>query len=127
MRKVLLAAFCGVLWGSPASAQQAVYARPTPYAAPGKPAYCQITSLATAKNLITANCSTGSILTNAKIAQICVSTQSVRYTSDPAVTPTATIGIPVAAATCFQYSGPITTIQFIQQAASAVLDIETFP
>jgi hypothetical protein len=132
MRKVLLAAFAVALGCLPAIAQQSVLVRPTPYAAPGKPAYCQITVLSSATKLITANCSTGSILPNAKIAQICVSTAAVRYTSDPAVTPTASVGIPVAPQsatlpTCFPYSGPITTIQFIQQAGGAVLDVETFP
>jgi hypothetical protein len=126
MRKVLLAAFCGALAATSALAQSSVVVRPTPYAAPGAPAYCQITVLTSAKNLVTANCSTGSILTNAKILQICVSGAAVRYTSNPAVTPTAGIGIPVAAGACFQYSGPITTVQFIQQAATATLDIESF-
>lgn len=130
MRKTLLAvvsgAAIGLLWAAAAFAQQSVIARPTPYAAPGKPVYCQITNLAAATKLLTANCSTGSILTTAKIAQICVSVSAVRYTSDPAVTPTATIGMP-AATGCFPYSGPITTVQFIQQAAGSIIDIETFP
>ena len=125
MRKVLLAVFCAALGGQ-ALAQSSVIVRPTPYSAPGAPAYCQITSLAAAKKLITANCATGTILTNAKIVQICVSGAAVRYTSSPAVTPTASVGIPVASGACFQYSGPITTVQFIQQAASATLDIESF-
>ena len=58
----------------------------------------------------------------AKIAQICIETQAVRYRDD-GVAPTAAIGIPVAAGTCFQYSGPLTVVQFIQQAATAVIDV----
>lgn len=91
------------------------------------PQYCQITSLSSATKLATANCSTGTILANATIAQICVSGQAVRYTSTGVIVPTASVGIPVLASTCFQYSGPITTMQFIQQVSGAILDIETFP
>lgn len=91
------------------------------------PQYCQVTSLAAAVNLTTANCATGTILTGATIAQICVSTQGIRYTSSGVVVPTSSIGIPVAAGACFQYAGPLTTIQIIQQAGGAVVDIETFP
>jgi hypothetical protein len=91
------------------------------------PQYCQITSLSAATKLLTANCATGTILSNSTIAQICVETQAVRYTSSGVVTPTASIGMPVSAGTCFQYAGPLTTIQFIQQSAGAVLDVETFP
>lgn len=91
------------------------------------PQYCQITVLSSAIKLTTANCSTGTVLTNSTIAQICVSTQGIRYTSSGVVTPTSTIGIPVASGTCFQYAGPLTTLTFIQQTSGAVLDIETFP
>ncbi len=91
------------------------------------PQYCQITNLTAATNLVTASCATGTILAKATIAQICVSTQGVRYTSSGVVTPTASVGIPVPASACFQYSGPISTVQFIQQVSGAILDIETFP
>ena len=40
----------------------------------------------------------------AKIAEICAEAQGVRYRDD-GTAPTASIGIPVAAGTCFQYSG----------------------
>jgi hypothetical protein len=91
------------------------------------PQYCQITSLSGATKLLTANCSTGTILATASIAQICVETQAVRYTSSGVVVPTASVGMPVAAGTCFQYAGPLSTIQFIQQSSGAILDVETFP
>lgn len=91
------------------------------------PQYCQITSLSVATNLITANCASGTILAGATIAQICVEAQAVRYTSSGVVTPSASVGMPVPAGTCFQYAGPLTTVQFIQQTSSAILNVETFP
>jgi len=91
------------------------------------PQYCQITSLSAATALTTANCATGTILATATISEICVETSAVRYTSSGVVTPTASVGMPVAAGTCFQYAGPISTIEFIQQTSGAILDVETFP
>jgi hypothetical protein len=93
--------------------------------------YCQMAALASVKTMVSGNCTTGAVpalvgaAANA-IAEICVSGAAIRYSSNPAITPTATIGIPVSTNTCFQYSGPITNLQFIQQAASATLDIEFF-
>jgi hypothetical protein len=93
--------------------------------------YCQMAALASVKTMVSSNCTTGAVpalvgsAANA-IAEICVSGAAIRYSSNPAITPTATIGIPVSTNTCFQYSGPITNLQFIQQAASATLDIEFF-
>ena len=84
--------------------------------------HCQMTSLATAKALTTANCSSGSVPVSATIAEICVGTQAVRYYDD-GTTPTASVGIHVPAGTCFPYSGPIPSLIFIQEAASAVIDI----
>jgi hypothetical protein len=82
--------------------------------------------MATATAVTTANCSTGSVPATPAYAEICVSGAAVRYISDASRTPTSTVGIPVSAGTCFQYSGPIARMQFIQQAASATLDIEFF-
>lgn len=59
----------------------------------------------------------------ARYAVIAVETQAVRYRDD-GVAPTAAIGQPLAAGTQnFTYSGDLSAIQFIQQAASATLDI----
>lgn len=88
--------------------------------------YCQVTSLTTAVALTTAACSTGSVPNGAKSIEVCVSTAAIRYTSTGTPTPTATIGIPVAAGTCFPFTGPIYSITFIRQAAGAILDIEFF-
>jgi hypothetical protein len=97
----------------------------------GNIGYCQMTVLTSARTMVSPNCSTGSVpaaVTTAAdvIAEICVSGAAIRYSSNPAVTPTATIGIPVSTNTCFQYSGPIANLQLIQQAASAIVDIEFF-
>ncbi len=58
----------------------------------------------------------------ATIATICVESASVRFRDDGA-TPTATIGAPVAAGSCFQYSGPLGAIQFVAQSGSPTLDV----
>lgn len=113
---VLGAAFllAGGAWG------QTVRQAPYTYQPLG---YCQMTSVATAKALATANCTTGSVPTqvNNAIAEICVSGAAIRYRDD-GTAPTASIGIPVAAGNCFQYSGNIPGLQIIQQAASATID-----
>jgi hypothetical protein len=106
-----------MLLATPANAQQARF---------NWLGYCQITSLATAKPMVTASCSTGAVPPTPVVAEICVSGAAVRYTSSPTVTPTASLGIPVSTNTCFQYSGPVNSLQFIQQAATATLDIEFF-
>jgi hypothetical protein len=86
--------------------------------------YCQITSVAVATKITTANCSTGRASTSPVIAEICVSTAPVRYTSDGITTPTSSVGVPVAAGACFPFAGPILQMQFIAVSGSPVLDIE---
>lgn len=56
------------------------------------------------------------------LAQICVETAPVRYRDD-GIAPTSSVGIPVAANTCFQYVGPLSKIQFIAQSGSPTMDI----
>lgn len=89
--------------------------------------FCQMTSLATAKAVTTANCTSGSAPTQNEhvIVQICAETQAVRYRSD-GTAPTASVGIPVPAGTCFQWSGDLRALQIIQVAASATVDLEFF-
>jgi hypothetical protein len=123
MRSLVIVAFALLALIPPANAQPVQR-----YSSLG---YCQMTVLTSAKTMITANCSTGAVpalvgsAANA-IAEICVSGAAIRYSSNPAITPTALIGIPVSTNTCFQYSGPITNLQLIQQAATATVDIEFF-
>ena len=56
-------------------------------------------------------------------AMICVQTASARYTDD-GTTPTASIGIPVAAGQCFAYTGPLTAFRII--GAGATIDVRYF-
>lgn len=87
--------------------------------------YCQITSLSSAVNLVTASCSTGSVPAQAVIAEICVSVAAIRYRDD-GTAPTTALGIPVGAGTCYPYavsSGGFGALSLIQQTAGAVVDI----
>jgi hypothetical protein len=59
----------------------------------------------------------------AAAAFICVETAAARYTTT-GTTPSATVGIPVAAGTCFQFAGPFSTFQII--GSGATLDVEYF-
>jgi hypothetical protein len=58
-------------------------------------------------------------------AEICVETASVRYRDD-GTAPTATVGIPVAVSTCFQYAGPLAAVQFIAQSGSPTIDVSYY-
>lgn len=58
----------------------------------------------------------------ATVAQICVETAGVRY-RDRGSAPTATIGMPVLAGTCFQYAGPLNVVQFILISGSPTMDV----
>ena len=98
------------------------------------PQYCQITSFTAATKLVTASCSTGSVLANATIAQICLTssgtTVNQRYLSAPGVgtnpaAPTAGVGMPMNGALCYQFAGPLSTVQFIGNSGDK-MDVETF-
>jgi hypothetical protein len=120
MRKLLLAL---LLCAAPAGAQpinQYVGVGIYPFLALG---YCQLTSLSTAVGL--ASCS-GGIPTSSDIVQVCAETQAIRYRDD-GTNPTATVGMPVASGTCFQYSGSsLSALKFIEQTASAKLNISFY-
>lgn len=60
------------------------------------------------------------------VAEICVETQAARYTDDNLTTPTATVGIPVLANTCFQYAGAMSQFKIIAQAAGATMDVSYY-
>lgn len=49
--------------------------------------------------------------------------QDVRWTDDPDVDPTATVGMLMKADTLYEYSGDISKLRFIQVAATAVLNV----
>ncbi len=76
--------------------------------------YQQITSLSAATAL--------TVPTSASSALICAETQGVRWRDD-GTNPTATIGMPLAAGSCFQYLNFLTALVFIQQSSGAVLDV----
>lgn len=77
--------------------------------------YQQITSLAAAANLPT-------IPSTADCCVIVAETQAVRFRDD-GTNPTAAIGIPLAVGVEFFYIGPLANIKFIEQTASAKLNI----
>jgi hypothetical protein len=75
---------------------------------------------------------TGTTLTvpnSARIAEICVETNSVRYRDD-GTNPTTTVGMPVVPTStvpyCFQYSGNLVAITFIQVTSPATLDVSYY-
>jgi len=84
--------------------------------------YDQLTSLSTPTLLSSVP---GGIPAGAVYAFIDVSGAAVRYRDD-GVAPTASVGMPVAINTQLQYFGNLAAIEFIQQAAGAVLDISFY-
>ena len=61
----------------------------------------------------------------ATTAQICAENAGVRYRDDGAA-PTASLGVPVAAGVCFQYAGPLGSVQFIAQSGSPTIDVSYY-
>lgn len=80
--------------------------------------YQQYTSLGSATSL-------SSIPAGATYAVITVEGAGIRWRDD-GVAPTASIGMPVASGSSFSYEGSLGTIQFIQQIASATINITYF-
>lgn len=66
-----------------------------------------------------------SVPSNASVALISVSGGSIRYRDD-GVSPTASLGMPIAAGQEFQYQGELTHFQFIIQSGSPTLDISYY-
>lgn len=95
----------------------------TGFSNPGAPptstplGYQQITSLTTAQLL--------TVPPGATYAVIVPDTQAVRYRDD-GTPPTASIGMPIPIGTQITYSGNLAAIQFIQQTASAVLNVSYY-
>jgi apolipoprotein N-acyltransferase len=79
--------------------------------------YQQITSLAAAASLTPP--------AGANAAVVSVSGAPVRYRDD-GTAPTATVGMPLAIGALFNYTGNLAAIQFIQQSATAVLDVSYY-
>lgn len=79
--------------------------------------YQQITNLSSAVSL--------TVPSGATLAVIAPLTQDIRWRDD-GVNPTASVGMPVAAGAYFSYDGDLKQIKFIQQSASAELNISYY-
>ena len=87
--------------------------------------YQQITSLSSATSLTVPVTDLNGLNCRPSIAMITPETQGVRWRDD-GVAPTASVGMPLAAGTTLQYDGDLTKIQFIEQTASAKLNISYY-
>ena len=76
--------------------------------------YQQITSLSASTAL--------TVPTGATMALITAETQAVRWRDD-GVAPTASVGMPLATGVSLSYDGDLKAIRFIQQTASATLNV----
>lgn len=79
--------------------------------------YQQITSLSSSTAL--------TVPTGATMALIIADTQGVRWRDD-GTAPTASVGMPLAVGVSLSYDGDLKAIRFIQQAASATLNISYY-
>jgi hypothetical protein len=84
--------------------------------------YQQITSMSSSVSLTVPNRDLNGLNQKPVIALITPEGQAVRWRDDgPA--PTASIGMPLAVGVTLQYDGDLTQIKFIEQSASAKLNI----
>jgi len=84
--------------------------------------YQQITTLTASTALTVPSRDLNGLSCRPTIALITPETQAVRWRDDD-VAPTASIGMPLAAGVTLQYDGDLTKIRFIEQSASAKLNI----
>ena len=82
----------------------------------------QITTLTASTALTVPSRDLNGLSCKPSIALITPETQGVRWRDDD-VAPTASIGMPLAAGVTLQYDGDLTKIRFIEQSASAKLNI----
>ena len=87
--------------------------------------YQQITSLSAAANLTVPARDKMGNKQQATIALITPEAQAVRWRDD-GIAPTATVGMPLAVGVTLQYDGDLTNIKFIEQTASAKLNISYY-
>lgn len=80
--------------------------------------YKQITSLSSATGL-------GTIPQGATLALIVPETQAIRWLDD-GTNPTASVGMPVAAGSYLSYDGDLNRIKFIEQSASAKINVSYY-
>ena len=79
--------------------------------------YQQITSLSASASI--------TVHTGATMALIVSETQSVRW-SDDGTAPTASVGMPLATCVSLSYDGDLKAVRFIQQTASATLNVSYY-
>jgi hypothetical protein len=84
--------------------------------------YQQITSLSAATSLTVPQTDLNGLACKPSIAIITAESQAVRWRDD-GIAPTATVGMPLASGATLQYDGDLTMIQFIQQTASAKINV----
>lgn len=127
MRNPLLAAILCALLGfvSPADADPPLRQAPV--------GFCSLSSMSSATSLTTCTTtiSQGVTITGvpptANWALLCSYVQAVVWNDDEAPTGTpGTGGQGIAAGQCFGYSGPLSTIQFIQQTSGAILGVSFY-
>ena len=84
--------------------------------------YQQITSLSSATKLTVPQKDLSGLAGTPRIAIITAEAQGVRWRDD-GVAPTSTVGMPLAAGVTLQYDGDLTKIRFIEQTASAKINV----
>ena len=87
--------------------------------------YQQITSLSSAAALTVPATDVNGLSCRPSIALITPETQGVRWRDD-GTAPSASVGMPLAAGVTLQYDGDLTKIQFIEQTATAKLNISYY-
>lgn len=87
--------------------------------------YQQITSLSSATGLTVPSKDVQGLNARPSIALITPEGQAVRWRDD-GVAPTATVGMPLAVGVTLQYDGDLTQIKFIEQTASAKINISYY-
>lgn len=87
--------------------------------------YQQITSLSSAQALTVPSVDANGLAVKPSIALITPETQGVRWRDD-GTAPTASVGMPLAAGVTLQYDGDLSKIKFIEQTASAKLNISYY-
>jgi len=87
--------------------------------------YQQITSLSASTALTVPTKDLNGMACKPSIAVIVCETQAVRWRDDN-VAPSGTVGMPLATGVTLQYDGALTQIRFIEQTASAKLNISYY-